>query len=125
MITALDNHRSSSIEYRLLVDGSSQYLRMIARRSSDRSHFIICVENIDDEVRREKQRLKELKTEKELARRDELTGIKNKYAYKELEESIQGNMDHGLDYLPYALIVCDANDLKKINDTLGHVARHL
>ncbi len=122
MITALDNHRSYSIEYRLLVAGGFKYLRMIARRSSDRSHFIICVENIDDEVRREKQRLKELKTEKELARRDELTGIKNKYAYKELEETIQGNMDHGLDYLPYALIVCDANDLKKINDTMGHVA---
>ena len=63
-----------------------------------------------------------LKTEKELARRDELTGVKNKNAYKELEESVQHNMDQGMDYLPYAIVVCDANNLKKINDTLGHVA---
>ena len=31
-------------------------------------------------------------------------------------------MDNGMDYLPYAIIVCDANDLKKVNDTEGHVA---
>jgi diguanylate cyclase (GGDEF)-like protein len=31
-------------------------------------------------------------------------------------------MDNGLDYLTYALIVCDANNLKKINDTQGHAA---
>ncbi len=54
--------------------------------------------------------------------RDELTGVKNKNAYKELEQSIQGNMDNGMDYLPYGLIVCDANNLKKINDTMGHAA---
>ena len=27
-----------------------------------------------------------------------------------------------MDYLPFALVVCDANDLKRINDTEGHVA---
>ena len=35
---------------------------------------------------------------------------------------MQSNMDNGMDYLPFALLVCDANDLKKINDTLGHAA---
>lgn len=64
---------------------------MTVRKSSDGTHFIIGVENVDDEIQKEKQHLKELKTEKELARRDELTGIKNKTAYKELEKSVQGN----------------------------------
>ena len=63
-----------------------------------------------------------LKNEKELARRDELTGVKNKTAYLELEESAQGNIDNGMDYLTFGLVVCDANNLKKINDTLGHAA---
>lgn len=27
-----------------------------------------------------------------------------------------------MDYLPFGLIVCDTNDLKKINDSEGHVA---
>ena len=122
MITALESHKGCSLEYRIIVAGKNRYVRMTARKTSDGSHFIIGIENIDEEIKREKQHLRALKTEKELARRDELTGIKNKTAYKELEDSVQSNMDNGLDYIPYALIVCDANNLKKINDTQGHAA---
>ncbi len=122
LISSLESHRGCSIDYRIMVSGKSRYTRMSVRKTSDGTHFIIGVENIDAEVRKEKQRQKELKTEKELARRDELTGVKNKTAYKELEDSVQSNMDNGMDYLPFALVVCDANNLKQINDTLGHAA---
>ena len=73
-------------------------------------------------MNKEKEHLKALNTEKELARRDELTGIKNKTAYSELEQSVQNNIDSGVDYLPFAIAVCDVNNLKKINDTEGHKA---
>ena len=53
--------------------------------------------------------------EKELARRDELTGTKNKTAYAELEKNIQSNIDNGIEYLPFAIAVCDINFLKKVN----------
>lgn len=122
MITALEDHKVRSINYRILVNQKIRYVRLTARKSSDGTHFIIGVENIDAEINREKQHLKALKTEKELARRDELTGTKNKTAYKELEASVQSNITHGMDYLPFGLIVCDANNLKLINDTKGHVA---
>ena len=95
---------------------------MTVRKSSDGTHFIIGVENVNDEILRKKQFHRALKNEKELARRDELTGVKNKTAYLELEESAQGNIDNGMDYLTFGLVVCDANNLKKINDTLGHAA---
>ena len=49
-------------------------------------------------------------------------GTVKEITYKELEESVQSNIDSGMDYLPFALIVCDANNLKEINDTQGHVA---
>ncbi|MCR4584830.1 MAG: GGDEF domain-containing protein [Lachnospiraceae bacterium] len=78
-------------------------------------------EHIESEKNRREQ-LRALNTEKELARRDELTGIKNKVAYTELVRAVQGNIDNGINYLPFALVVCDINDLKKINDTEGHVA---
>ncbi|MCR5155511.1 MAG: diguanylate cyclase, partial [Butyrivibrio sp.] len=55
-------------------------------------------------------------------RRDELTGTKNKTAYKELEALVQSNIENGMDYLPFALVVCDTNNLKKTNDTQGHAA---
>ncbi|MBR5649061.1 sensor domain-containing diguanylate cyclase [Pseudobutyrivibrio sp.] len=122
MISSLDHSKDYTIDYRIKVNGKYRYTRMVVRKSSDGIHYIIGVEDIDAEVQRQMQQLRALKNEKELARRDELTGIKNKTAYKELEESAQGNIDNGMDYLNFGLVVCDTNNLKQINDTLGHAA---
>ena len=122
MISTMETHKECSINYRMVVSGKSQYTRMTVRKSSDKTHFIIGIENVDDVIKREKQHLKELNTEKELARRDELTGVKNKTAYKELEASVQGSIENNIDSLAFAIIVCDTNNLKKINDTKGHAA---
>ena len=122
MISALEIHKDYRLDYRVMRDNRLKYTRMVVRKAGDNRHFIIGVEDIDDEVQREKQQLIELKTERELARRDELTGVKNKTAYRELEQSAQGNIDNGMDYLDFALVVCDTNNLKLINDTQGHAA---
>ncbi len=122
LISSLEDRKQIDIEYRLIIDDIAKYTRMIIRKTSDNSHFIMAVENIDDEVRKEREHLRALNTEKELARRDELTGTKNKTAYLELEHSVQNNLDNGMDYLPFAIAVCDVNDLKKVNDNEGHKA---
>ncbi len=122
LLSALEDRKEVSADYRLIVEDKVRYTRMSIRKSSDMDHFIIGVENIDDEVRKEKELLKTLNSEKELARRDELTGTKNKTAYLELEQSVQSNIENGVDYLPLAIAVCDVNNLKKINDTEGHKA---
>ena len=118
----LMNQKSCHLDYRIVAFKKTHYVRMTVQKTSDESHYIIGIENINDEVKKEKQHLKALNTEKELARRDELTGVKNKTAYTELEKSVQSNIDNGMDYLPFGLVVCDTNDLKKINDSQGHVA---
>ena len=118
----LMNQKSCHYDYRIVAFQKTHYVRMTVQKTSDESHYIIGIENINDEVKKEKQHLKALNTEKELARRDELTGVKNKTAYTELEKSVQANIDNGMDYLPFGLVVCDTNDLKKINDSKGHVA---
>ena len=122
IISALTDKKSCSIDYRIVAFKKTHYVRMTVRKTQNDTHYIIDVENIDEEVKREKQHLKALNSEKELARRDELTGVKNKTAYNELEKSIQENIDNGMDYLPFGLVVCDTNNLKKINDSQGHVA---
>ncbi len=121
-ISTLKDHKSCSMDYRILAGNNIHYVRMTVRKTSDGTHYIIGIENIDEEVKREKQHLKALNTEKELARRDDLTGVKNKTAYHELEKAVQENIDNGLDYLPFALVVCDTNNLKKINDIEGHTS---
>ncbi|MBR5376851.1 MAG: diguanylate cyclase [Lachnospiraceae bacterium] len=122
LLSALEERKQVDVQYRLVISDWVQFTRMIARKSSDGGHLIIAVENIDEEVKKENDHLRALNTEKELARRDELTGIRNKTAFSELEQSIQDNIDKGMDYLPFAFVVCDLNDLKKVNDTEGHKA---
>lgn len=118
----LMNQKSCHHDYRIVAFKKTHYVRMTVQKTADETHYIIGIENINDEVKKEKQHLKALNTEKELARRDELTGVKNKTAYTELEKSVQSNIDNGMDYLPFGLVVCDTNDLKKVNDSKGHVA---
>ena len=102
--------------------GQVTIYQTFSQKLKDENFFIICVENIDEEVRKENEHLRALNTEKELARRDELTGTKNKNAYTEYERLIQEALDKGEETLSFAIIICDINDLKKINDTKGHKA---
>ncbi len=122
IISALDRRKQHDIIYRFVYEGDAQYFRMSIRMSSDAAHIIITVENIDDQIRKEREQLSALNTEKELARRDELTGTKNKTAYTELERSVQADIDSGDQKEPFAIVVCDTNNLKYINDTKGHKA---
>lgn len=122
LLTALEERKQFEHQYRMTVLGQPRNTRFTARKSSDGRHMIIGVENIEDEVRKEKEHLRELNVEKELARRDELTGVKNKTAFAELENSIQEHLGKGMEETSFAIVICDLNDLKKINDTMGHKA---
>ena len=63
----------------------------------------------------------ELNSAKNLAYRDSLTGVKNKHAYIEKENSLN-QMIGETSELQFAVASCDVNGLKMVNDTLGHQA---
>ena len=120
-ISALENNRQLVVNYRHLIDGVVKYTRYTAVWGSDGRHFIIGVENTDEEVKKESEHLRELSLANEMARRDELTGTKNKNAYQEYENLIQNRINAG-EEMHFAIAVCDINDLKIVNDELGHKA---
>ena len=122
LLTTMEDCKQFTLDYRLIVEGKQEYTRLSVRKSGSGEHFIIGAENIDAEVRREKAQMKALSTEKELARRDELTGTKNKTAFAELEQTVDGIIESGEGHQPFAIVVCDINDLKNTNDTEGHKA---
>jgi diguanylate cyclase (GGDEF)-like protein len=122
MLQNMEGRTTFSYKYRIMVEGEPRFFLFTLKISADGQHFILYEKDIEADIRAEAEHIRALHAEKELARKDALTGVKNKNAYKELERSVQENIDNGLDYLTFALIVCDANNLKKINDTEGHVA---
>ena len=121
LISQLENSRQLTEDYRMVLHGGkTQYTRMTVTYSSDHSHFIICVENREEDVRKEKEHVAALSMANEMARRDELTRTKNKTAYHEMENELQRQIEKGGE--PFGIVVCDINGLKRVNDTEGHKA---
>lgn len=121
LISRLEESRQLFEDYRMIVGArKTQYTRMSVTYSSDHSHFIICIENREDDVRREREQLAALSMANELARRDELTHTRNKTAYHETEKKLQKQIEE--ENCAFGLVICDINGLKAVNDTEGHKA---
>ena len=106
------------VDYRMTIGGKVQYTRLSVSWATDRLHMIFAVENIDEETRREKARVEAMQKANQLARKDALTGAKNKNAYIEAERALQEMVD--AEGTQFGVVVCDLNNLKRINDLKGH-----
>ncbi|MBR6089092.1 MAG: amino acid permease, partial [Anaerolineaceae bacterium] len=83
--------------------------------------LIVMLNNYLSMQRWEKKANKERDEARTVALTDPLTGVKSKHAFlleqKKIDDAIKdGTAD------PFAVVVCDVNGLKVINDTLGHKA---
>ncbi len=58
---------------------------------------------------------------REFANRDALTGVKTKNVFAGAEEQWNSRIASG-EPVAFAVVVCDVNGLKRVNDTLGHKA---
>ncbi len=121
LMALIAGKKSYSVDYRLIVNGKIQNTRMTIAQVSDRNHIVIGVINIDEEVARERARVNAINSANERATRDELTGANNKNAYGRLEEELQEKIDNGLEP-EICLVVSDLNNLKLVNDSMGHKA---
>ena len=70
--------------------------------------------------KREEESAKLLGEMRSVTYTDPLTGVKSKHAYVEWEQRANGQI--GAPSCAFAVVVCDVNGLKHINDTLGHKA---
>lgn len=114
---------SFSLNYRLMLHGAPNYvsLRAALVEEKDGPQLIIGISDIDAQVRREQEYEWSLSEAWSEARRDALTGAKNKHAYVDVETQLNHRIEEG-DHMEFALVVCDVNGLKAVNDTRGHRA---
>lgn len=115
LMKGISTYGKVPVNYRLMLDGRPQYVSLYAVRPQDDSdHIIIAVANIDEAMQKEF-------AYQDMANKDSLTGVKNKRAYAQAEAELD-------DYIakctqpPFAIVVCDINGLKEVNDTKGHNA---
>ena len=120
LLKELDDNGVFSLTYRLNTPKGPLYVNMVAVYA-DKKHIVISVTNVDAQVRREQKIREEVSAVYEKARRDDLTGIKNKTAYGEFEAKLNKQIQSG-ENVKFAIALCDVNGLKTVNDTLGHIA---
>ena len=120
LLKELDEQGMFTVSYRLNSPTGPVFVSLVAVYS-DKSHVVISITNIDAQVRREQKIREEASLAYEKARRDDLTGIKNKNAYGEFEKKLNQQIQSGED-VEFAIAICDVNGLKTVNDTQGHIA---
>lgn len=109
-----------SMSFRMIINGKLVHMRHIEVKCGDNKHVLCCLENIEEEYQKNDEIEKNLESEKKLARRDSLTGVRNNNAFKEYSNSFNDKIKENENGLSFAVIMCDINDLKRINDTRGH-----
>ena len=82
---------------------------------------LIMLNNFRISRNREKEWQDALGAARKESNTDPLTGVKNRHAFFEWQENIENRIEGG-DHSAFAVVVCDVNDLKRVNDTLGHEA---
>ena len=109
------------LDYRLVLEGNPVYVSLKAAMidEKDGPQLIVGVVNIDKQVKRDEEYAYNLSVERNKANIDALTGVKNKHAYVDVETGINRSLEEGED-VEFALVVFDVNELKKVNDTMGH-----
>ena len=120
LMSQLEDGKTFSATYRIVMDGTPVYINCKVNRMEDeldKKYIVIGISNVDEQAKREK----ELTDVREKANRDALTGAKSKHAYVDTVAELNTAIDMGT-VRPFAVVVCDVNGLKTVNDTLGHQA---
>ncbi len=118
LLKTLFSYGKTILNYRLMIDGRPQYVSLYAILPKEESdHIIVSIANIDASKRMEEAYQDALA----MANKDALTCVKNKRAYVQTETEMDERIRDG-EQKPFTVAVCDLNNLKEVNDTLGHKA---
>ena len=115
----------SETEAREFLSSLAQKIEFANARGTLGSYLLVMVavglmlNNYRTAKEHEKALERELGNAKRIGLTDSLTGVKNKHAYLQWEEKVNNQIDTG-EIKPFAVVVCDINNLKLINDSLGH-----
>ena len=120
ILKILSENDSYSVGCRLIINGKIIHIRHIDIMCEDKKHFLFCMENVEDEFREAEEQKENLRYVERMVRFDELTGVKNQKAFTEETRIINVKIKSNKETPRFGVVMCDVNDLKRINDTRGH-----
>ena len=112
-----------SLSYRIITEGKPVHYQLKAAMVEEKEgpRLIVGLYDIDSQIRQEEEYNRRLAQAQSQVNVDALTGVKNKHSFLETEVRMdQMIAEH--QQAPFSVSVFDVNDLKKINDTEGHLA---
>ena len=112
-----------TLGYRFVMEGKPIHVQLKAAMVEEKEgpRLVVGLNNIDAQVRQEEELENRLAQAQNLANVDALTGVKNKHAYFAEEARLDHQIaEHAQP--PFAVVILDVNDLKKVNDEFGHQA---
>lgn len=109
------------MNYRLMSGDLPSYVQLKASKVEENGKPLLIIGLFDEDakIRQEQEYARNLTAARKMATIDSLTGIKNKHAYVQWEEKINEEIEEGTRE-PFAVVVCDINNLKVVNDLYGH-----
>ena len=109
--------------YRILMDGKPMHVQMKAAMVEEKEgpRLIVGLNDIDAQVSQEEEYRRRLAQAQSEASIDALTGVKNRHAYRIAERFMDSQIAERRQ-APFAVVIFDVNDLKKVNDASGHQA---
>jgi diguanylate cyclase (GGDEF)-like protein len=123
VLAGVEKNKIFSMNFRVMVSGDPKYVSLKGAmvKAKGGRELVIGLLNIDDQMRRDMEYAKNLSAARNEANLDALTGVKNRHAYIDIEEQMDKLIDEKK-ITDFAVVVCDINGLKEINDTYGHSA---
>ena len=108
------------VEYRLLTKNRGyRWYRAVGKPTRRPDGSPVTYVGVFIDITEQKESAQNLSVARRMADIDALTGVKNKNVYVQWESRINNAIDNG-EQEPFAVVVCDINDLKKVNDLYGH-----
>ena len=108
------------VEYRLLTKNRGyRWYRAVGKPTRRPDGSPVTYVGVFIDITEQKESAQNLSVARRMADIDSLTGVKNKNVYTQWESRINTAIDNG-EQEPFAVVVCDINDLKKVNDLYGH-----
>ena len=123
IMSAVERSGIFTLSYRIMTEGKPVYYQLKGAMVEEKEgpRLVVGLNNIDAQVRQEKDYSRRLAQAQNQANIDALTGVKNKHAFLETEKRMD-RMIAQLRQQPFSVTIFDVNELKRVNDTEGHQA---